>query len=100
MYDGKSIPSSNLLIFDQSLPWEAVLPPYNSCDFSLCNQNEASSQERDYQGVENLEQHRFGRGAEISLGDSLSFEFAIWLSYLIAMYDLYINSTSLDYKWG
>lgn len=45
---------------------------------------------RDYQGVESLEQHRVGnrRGAEISLGDSLSSEFAIWLSYLIAIYDL------------
>lgn len=68
MDDSKIIPSSHLLVFGQSLPWEAVLPPYNSCDFSLCNQNGASSQERNYRGVESLEQHRVGRGAEISLG--------------------------------
>lgn len=93
MYDSKSILSSNLLLCGQSLPWETVLPPYNSWDGFLCNQNVASSQERDYQGVESLEQHRVGsrRGAEISLGDSLSSEFAIWLSYLIAMYDLELH---------
>jgi hypothetical protein len=91
MYDSKTIPSSNLLVFGQSLPWEAVLSPYNSCDFSLCNQNGASSQERNYQEVESLEQHRVGRDAEISLVGSLSFEFIIWLSYLIAMYDLELH---------